>query len=157
MRSGLIAMVLLVQAGCGGGASGDAGSAGTDVTAPAVAAAGAEAVDAVLQKSGTPVARLQFVIDSRPVVGQSFTVRLLATASEAVPALQLVSESAELKLENPSTLLVLESSDTGATHALTAIAGQEGLAEIIVKLRGDPARPEAVYSIPVMVGPPAAG
>lgn len=156
MRSALVAVVVLVLAGCDGGASGDADGAGTGAAAPAVAAAGAEAVNAVLQTPGTPVARLQFVIETRPTVGQSFKVQLLANSPEAVPTLQLVSESAELTLENPSTLLVLESSDASATHELTAVASQEGLAEIIVKLRGDPAGPEAVYSIPVLVVAPAA-
>lgn len=157
MRSSLVAVVVLVLAGCGGDAPEEAGSAGTSATAPAAAAAGADAVNAVLQTRGTPIARLQFVIDSRPVVGQSFKVKLVASAPQAVPALQLVSESADLTLENPSTLLVLESAEARATHELSAVAGREGLVEIIVKLRGEPEQPEAIYSIPVLVGAPAAG
>lgn len=150
-------MGLLVLTGCGGGAPDESGAGGPSTAKPAASVAGADAVSAVLQTAGTPVARLQFELESRPVVGQSFKVRLLASAAQPVPTLQLTAESAELTLENPSTLLVLETADASAAHELSVVAAHEGLVEIIVKLRAGPDQPEAIYAIPVLVGAPAAG
>jgi len=157
MRSSVVAMGLLVLAGCGGGATEEAGRSGDAANKPAAAVAGADAVSAVLQTHGTPVARLQFEIETRPVVGQPFKVRLMASAPQPVPTLQLAAESAELTLENPSTLLVLEEADASVAYELSAVAAHEGLAEIIVKLRAGPDQPEAVYAIPLLVGAPADG
>src|SRR5262245_22336860 len=60
------------------------------------AAASGEPVAAVLQSQGKPVVALNFLIDVRPVLGQPFAMKLLVTADQPVPQLQLAAESATM-------------------------------------------------------------
>ena len=67
MNKRLLAMLVMgfVISGCSGEKAGV--SAASAAKAPA--AAGAEAVAAVLQSEGTPAAKLAFVLPARPVIG----------------------------------------------------------------------------------------
>lgn len=155
MKNGLFAMMALALAACGGGAPEGAGGE----TKPAAAAASTadESVAAVLQSEGTALAQLRFVVESRPVAGETFTVRLVASAGAPVPALQLVAESGALAVVAGSeATLALEANGAGASHPVTLSAARAGLAELTVRLRAAD-RPETVYVVPLLVAAPAAG
>lgn len=160
MRTSLVALLLLALAACGRGGSADqpqAAAAGTGTTATAASPA-AEAVAAVLQSAGTPLARLQFVIGERPVAGVAFPINLLATAAAgAEPAtVRLTAESDGLILQEASAVLALGAAGDPATHAVTARAAGEGLYEVTVRLVVDADLPATVYVIPVLVAAAAA-
>src|SRR5262245_63946300 len=81
MRTAVVAVVALALAACSGDKPADSADAGAPKANPA--GAGQAEVNAVLQSTGAPLAKLQFVIDSRPVVGKSFQLTLVASAATA--------------------------------------------------------------------------
>jgi hypothetical protein len=109
-----------------------------------------EAVPAVLQSTGTPVAKLSFVVPTRPVKGQPFTLKLLASATAAVPALQVTAASESLEISPATAVLALDAGGVTASQDLTVTAQQEGLAELTVRLLSG-AGDATVYAIPVLV------
>jgi hypothetical protein len=111
-------------------------------------------VAAVLQSPGVPVAKLSFQIGSRPVVGKPFAMKLLASATQALPELQLTIESSSLIAAPDTALLALDAAGTTVSHDLTVTARQEGLVELTVRLKAGMA--ESVYVIPVLVTAEAA-
>lgn len=147
-----IAAIALALGACGGKqeerAPGDAASTGEGATT-ASRAADNDAVAAVQSTPGTPVARLHFVIESRPVAGQPFVVRLLVSAAEPQPELHLAAESSTLTIQPRTAVLALDTAAGAVTHTLTVTAGQAGLAEISVRLKAGAA--ETPYAIPVLV------
>jgi hypothetical protein len=151
-RTGTAAMaaMALVVAACGGSPDEDAAAPPTGATAPGSGAQrGEDVVSAVLQSPGVPVAKLAFHIDTRPVVGKPFGVKLLASASQALPELHLTIESSSLIAAPDTATLALDGSGTAVAHDITVTARQEGLAELTVRLKAGIA--ESVYVIPVLV------
>jgi hypothetical protein len=145
-----VAMALALSA-CGSKSEDDAGAGTQAATATANNSARAgDAVAAVLQSQGTPVARLAFVLETRPVVGQPFSIKLEVSAAEPVAALQLSAESTSLILAPASAILALASAGEPVTHELIATSQQEGLAELTVRLKAGEGA-EAVYAVPVLV------
>jgi hypothetical protein len=117
---------------------------------------GSDAVSAVRLSEGAPVAELEFVIDSRPVAGKPFHVKLQVSAAAPVPALQLAAESTSLIVAPASATLAIESADQPAVQDLTVTAPAAGLLELGVRLKSGDA-PETLYSIPVLVAAAEAG
>jgi hypothetical protein len=150
MNNGLLAMLVVggLVAGCSGEKAG--GSAPTEAKAPA--AAGVEAVAAVLQSDGTPVAKLAFVVVTRPVVGAQSDLRLDFSAAAVVPDLQVRAESASITID-PATAVASVSIAAGKTvsHQVRLTPQREGLAEVTVRLRAGADGAETVYVIPVLV------
>jgi hypothetical protein len=118
-------------------------------------ARGSDAVKAVLQSPGTPVASLEFVLDARPVAGKPFALQLRVAAAQPLPALQLVAESSSLIVAPASATLVLETANAPATQDMVVTAPKPGLADLMVRLKSGDA-PETVYAVPVLVAAPAA-
>jgi hypothetical protein len=123
--------------------------------APATGSTGSDAVQAVLQTQGTPVAKLQFVLPSRPVAGTPFPLQLHVTAPAPVPELQLAAESSSLAIEPATATLALETPDVAVVHQVMLNAAEPGLVDLLVRLKAADA-PEAVYAVPVLVAAAAA-
>lgn len=148
------AMLLVVLTACGDRPAEEGES---QVRAARTSVASTEdAVAAVLQSTGTVAAQLQFVIVERPVVGKPFMLELIASAAEPVPMLQVAAESQDLAVEAAPAVLALVEPGMSARHRVAVTPRAEGIAEVVVRLRTDPAGPETVYAIPVLVGKPAA-
>lgn len=107
-----------------------------------------DAVAAVLTSPGTPVAKLSFVVDSRPVKGVPFKVGLIASAGAAVSVLEVAASSGTLDVQPETAVLAMQGES--ATHELTLTSAEEGLHEFTVRLKAEGAA-EAVYAIPVLV------
>lgn len=154
MNNRLVAMlvVALVAAGCSRENSDAGGGSGTR----APTAAGTEPVAAVLQSTGTPVAKLGFVVVTRPVVGVQSELRLEISAA-AVAALQVSAEAGSLTID-PSTAQASVSLAAGATasHLVKLTPQHAGLAEVTVRLKASEGA-EAVYVIPVLVAATSGG
>jgi len=157
MKHLLVATMALALAACGSAGDDEASSAGAaSVRATTV---GDETVSAVLDSQGTPVAQLRFLIDTQPVVGKPFQMRLTASATAAVSRLQLAADSDSLLVDPARAVLdlALDESSAGtsrsykATHDLVVLAKQSGLAVVTVRLATGPDSTETVYSIPVLV------
>jgi hypothetical protein len=150
MNNRLPAMLVVgcLVAACSGEKAGD--SATTAAKAPA--AAGVEAVAAVLQSEGAPAAKLAFVVVTRPVVGAQSDLRLDFSAAAVVPDLQVRVESASITVD-PATAVANVSIAAGKTvsHQVRFTPQREGLAEITVRLRAGAGGTETVYVIPVLV------
>src|SRR5688572_3959238 len=121
MKTHALAFVtmVLVLCACGSKSEDDAGDGtqAASATANNGSRAGAnDAVAAVLQSEGTPVARVVFVLETRPVVGQPFSIKLEITAAEPVAALQLSAESATLILAPTSATVALTGAEVPVTH-----------------------------------------
>jgi hypothetical protein len=110
-----------------------------------------DAVAAVLQSPGAPAVSLAFVVGARPVVGKPFALKLLVSAAEPVPALELAIESADLIVSPATGVLALASAGTAAEHELVATPRQEGISSLTVRLRASPDATESVYVVPVLV------
>jgi len=159
MNNRLVAMLVVacVVAGC---SRGEQEGAATDTPAArAPVAPGADVVAAVLQSTGTPVAKLGFVLAAKPVVGVRSGLRLDVSDAAQVSALLLQAEAEGLAID-PATaqasLAIVEGK--AASHELSFTPQREGLLEITVRLRsGEEDGSEAVYVIPVLVEKPAAG
>jgi len=156
-RVAAIAAAAFVLAACNKGpdeaaapASGSKPAAGSQ-RAPAAAG---DAVAAVLQSQGTPIATLSYLIETRPVVGQPFALKLLVTAGQPLPTLQLAAESPTLIVAPASGTLAIEAAGTPVTHELIVTAPKDGLAEVVVKLKASD-EPETVYALAVLVSPAA--
>jgi hypothetical protein len=157
MRNGLLAMLALVLVACG--SKTEEGGAAQRAAAASVQVAGSDEVAAVLESAGTPVAKVRFVIDSRPVVGRPFNVKVVVSSATPVPQLLVKVGSADLSVEPSTVILVLaEAGGSGSeninSHTFSVTAGQEGLAELAVRLTTTPEVPETVYIIPVLVSKP---
>lgn len=141
----------LALAACDKGPDQEAPSAGVAPTAPAAGAArvGSNAVQAVLQSSGTPVAKLEFVLDSRPVAGKPFALQLHVSAAAPVPELHMAAESSGLIIAPDSATLALPEADVVVQEVLVTAPG-EGLVDLNVRLKVAGA-PETVYAVPVLV------
>lgn len=155
----MTALLAATLAACGGDAPADAGAPGPSTGAsPAtgVERAGRDAVAAVLQSSGTPLASLWFELPSRPVAGQPFALKLLASAPQPVPQLNVSVESPDLIVTPAAGTLALPTAQEPAAMELAITGQNEGMAELIVRLTGGEGSSEAVYAIAVYVTAPAA-
>jgi hypothetical protein len=134
-------------AGCSGEKAGDAAPAVNK--APVVQ--GADAVAAVLQSSGTPLAKLGFVVATRPVAGMPLELRLDLSSASGVPAVQVRVEAQSFAID-PATAQVSVAVEAGRTvsHHVNLTPQKEGLAEVTVRLRSADSA-ETVYAIPVLV------
>jgi hypothetical protein len=155
MRTNLIVLtaMALALAACSGEKRADADSA-AGAGAQRAAGAADEPVAAVLQSAGAPLVQLQFVLGTRPVVGTPFTVQLVVSAKEPAPvvALSATSESLDLDPASSNATLALAKAGDTATHAVSITARHEGVAEIVVHLRGaDADGAETTYAVPLMV------
>lgn len=152
MKNASVTLMVLALglAACDRGAEPDAAAAVPAATAPAAAGGGSDAVMAVLQSQGTPVAKLQFVLAARPVAGAPFPLQLHVSAAAPVPELQLAVESAGLTIEPATAALALETANVAVVHEVMLTAPQAGLVNVLVRLKGADA-PEAVYAVPVLV------
>jgi hypothetical protein len=157
MRFILVAMLALVLSACSGKGSDRDATNKRSASAPMPAFGGDDAVAAVRESAGTPVAQLRFVIDTRPVAGKPFRVQLIATAAAPTPRLSVTVDSDTLRIDPSSVELALDESDSagafqyGASHDFMVVAQNEGLAEMAVHLTTDADTPETVYVIPVLV------
>jgi hypothetical protein len=144
---------LAISACSGEKAEGDA-----PATIKAPAAAGADAAAAVLQSGGTPVAKLGFVVVTKPMAGAQSELRLDLSATAAVPALQVHTE-AELITIDPATATTGVSLEAGKTvsHVVRITPQREGLTKLTVRLRSAADSNETVYDIPVLVSAATGG
>jgi hypothetical protein len=159
MNKSLVAMlvVVLAVAGCGKNKQAD-GAADAAATARAPVAAGADAVAAVLQSTGTPMAKLGFVVLTKPVIGVQSALRLDITSPDPA-ALLLVAEADGLDIDPASARasVAFVTGGTTVSHELKVTPQREGLAEVTVRLRsGEAESVETVYVIPVLVARTAA-
>jgi hypothetical protein len=153
MKTSAVTMlaVALALAGCGDkpAADGEAGTAVPSGEGTAARAAPGDAVPAVQMSTGTPVAKLSYVVETRPLKGVPFNVSLLVSAGASIPVLEVAASSTTLEVVPATGVLTLEGGKP-ATHELTITAAGEGLAEFTVSLKTEGAA-EAVYAIPVLV------
>ncbi len=153
MRIGLVATLALVLCACG--SKDEQSATNKQAAATAVAALGDESVAAVLESAGKPLAKLRFLVESRPVVGKPFNLKLTVTTEAPVPQLVITPESTVLTATPASVMVALgHAGDTdrefNAGHVFSVTASQEGLAELVVHLTQDDT-PEALYRIPILV------
>lgn len=111
--------------------------------------ASGDAVAGVLTSPGTPVAKLSYVVESRPVKGVPFKVSLIASAGAGVSVLEVAVSSDTLDLQPAMGVLALQGGGP-ATHELTITSAEEGLHEFTVQLKAE-GTAEAVYAVPVLV------
>ena len=156
MRICLVSMMALCLTACGEKPADQAATKKPAAQATRPVAASDDAVAAVIDSQGTPVAQLRFVIDSRPVAGKPFRLQLIASAADAVQ-LQLSTQSDNLVVDPAALALDLQDSGGAgsnhfvATQDFMVLARQEGLFELFVHLTADTAGPDTVYSVPVLV------
>jgi len=155
MKNGLVAMLALVLAGCG--SKTEEGAAQRAAAASAKVAVSDE-VAAVLV-AGPAVAKVRSVIESLPVVGRSFKVKVVVASATPVPQLLVKVEGADMTVEPSTVMLVLGEpagggSEISNSHTFSVTAAQEGLTELAVRLTTTPEAPESVYMIPVLVSKP---
>ena len=163
MKTPLLTIVVLVLAGCGtsdrpGTAAERAAKAQAQdqEQAPVVAE---EAVAAVLQSAGKPVAALHFVLEARPVLGAVATLRLNISGVDPVPTLLLTAQGEGFTVDAASAAasLALAEGGAGTSHQLKFTSQKAGLGQIVVRLRdADSGNAETVYAIPVLVAAAAA-
>ena len=156
MKNGLVAMLALVLAGCG--SKTEEGAAQRAAVASAQVAVNDE-VAAVLESAGSPVAKVRFVIDSLPVAGRSFKVKVVVASATPVPQLLVKVAGTDMTVEPSTVMLVLGEpagggSEISNSHTFSVTAAQEGLTELAVHLTTAPEAPETVYRIPVLVSKP---
>lgn len=154
MRIGLVVTLALVLCACG--SKEEESAANKQAAAKAVAVLGDESVAAVLESQGTPFARLRFLVESRPVVGKPFNLKLTVTTEAPMPQVLVTPESAVFTATPASVMVALghpgdTSRQFSASHVFSVTANQEGLAELVVHLAADGDTPEALYIIPVLV------
>jgi glucose/arabinose dehydrogenase len=154
MRIGLVAALALLLCACG--TKEEEGATNKQAAAAAVATLGDESVAAVKESQGVPVARLRFLIESRPVVGKPFNVKVTLAGDQHVPQLLVRPESTAL-VATPERVMVSlgHAGDTGseftAVQVFSLIANQEGLVELAVHLTVDGEANGALYLIPILV------
>jgi hypothetical protein len=145
----LITLVaVLAASGCSGDKAG--GAAPAAVKAPS--AAGADASAAVLQSGDPPVAKLGFVVVTKPMVGAQSDLRLDLSAVAAVPDLQVNTDASDITID-PATAKTGVSLEAGKTvsHVVRLTPQREGLTRVTVRLRSAADGTESVYDIPVLV------
>lgn len=156
MRNGLVALLALVLVACGSKTEEE--GAAQRAAAASAQVAGSDEVAAVLESAGTPVARVRFVIESRPVAGRSFNVKVVVSSPVPVPQLLVNVGAKDLTVEPSTLMLVLGEASGGGenvnSHTFVVTAQQEGLTELAVRLTTAPEVPETVYIIPVLVSKP---
>jgi hypothetical protein len=153
MRIALVAMLALVLSACGSKTEDGAAAQKRTATASAQVPGGDE-VAAVLDSPGTPVAKVRFVIESRPVAGRSFNVKVIVSSATPVPQMLLAVKADELMVEPASVMLVLGEAAGGEninSQTFSVTAPKEGLTELAVHLSTDAAAAETRYMIPVLV------
>lgn len=156
MKMAAVAMLALtlVLAGCNDGPATEEPLSTAGSGSGAGRGAPGDAVAAVLTSTGTPVAKLSYVVETRPVKGVPFKVSLIASAGTALPALEVAASSSTLDVQPATGVLALQDGQP-ATQELTVTAAEEGLAEFTVRLKAEGSA-EAVYAIPVLVMPAGA-
>ncbi len=161
MRIALVAMLALVLPACG--SKTEEAATAKHAAAAATHIAVDDEVAAVVDSAGTPLAKVRFVIDSRPVSGKPFNLKLVFSAAGPVPQLVVRAESADLKIDAPAAPVQLSETEAQSggrefrgTRDITVLAPQDGLAEVNVHLNADADTPETVYVIPVLVSKPGA-
>ncbi|MEO6186053.1 MAG: hypothetical protein ABIP38_05705 [Steroidobacteraceae bacterium] len=157
MKTRVVVLVLLALAGCGRGD--EPGKSTTAKTAAKAPPATVDAVAAVLQSTGTPVARMNFMLPAKPLVGAPAKMRLDVSAAEAA-SLLITVEADGLAIDPDSARgsLVLTGGGTVTSRELLFTAEREGLLEIVVRLRkAETDSIDTVYAIPVLIGPAASG
>lgn len=152
MKTAAVAMLVtaLALAGCKDKpAEDEVGTTARSGDSAATRASASDAVPAVLMSSGTPAAKLSYVVESRPLKGAPFKVSLLLSAATSIPALEMAVSSPTFQVEPVAGTLALEAGKT-ATQELTLTSAEERLAEFTVRLKADGGA-ESVYAIPVLV------
>ena len=151
-------LTMLVVGVVASGCTGEKAEVGASAAAKPPAAPAAEATAAVLQSDGTPVAKLEFVLSARPVVGAPLEMRLDYSATTAIHVLQVRTEATSLAIDpaGAQASVALEAGKT-SSHQIRFTPQREGLAEITVRLRALPDGAETVYVIPVLVAAAAGG
>jgi glucose/arabinose dehydrogenase len=155
MRIAVVAMLALVLAACGSKTENEAAAQKRAATASAQAP-DSEEVAAVLESTGTPLAKVSFVIESRPVVGRAFNVKVIVSSTTPVPQMLVAIKAGELVVEPASVMLVLGEAASGGgekvnSQTFLVTAPKEGLAELGVRLTTDADTPETLYIIPILV------
>jgi len=159
MKICVLGMMAVLLAGCGGG-SGSTVASNKPAAGKAAPVVRDDAVAAVLESQGSPVGRLSFVIDSRPVMGRPFRVQLIAASSVPLSRLSLSLESDDFAVDAAVTPVALRESGSGtsreyiASQDVTVSARHDGLGELTVHVTGDADAPEGLYVIPVLVAKP---
>ena len=154
MRIGLVAALALLLCACG--SKDEDGAADKQAAATAVKTLGDESVAAVKESPGTPVARLRFLVESRPVVGKPFNVKLTLAGDQHVPQLLVRPESTALDSTPERVMVSLgQAGDTGreftAVQVFSLVANQEGLVELAVHLTVEGEATGTLYLIPILV------
>jgi hypothetical protein len=159
MRNASVTVValLLALAACDKADEPEAATGAPASAAPAAGTSrgGGDAVPAVKVSQGEPVATVGFIIDSRPVAGQPFALKLQVSAAVPVPELQLAAESTDLIIAPASTTLALGTANTPVEQELMVTAPKAGLLDLTLRLKGADAA-ETVYAVPVLVAAAAA-
>ena len=155
MKTGaiVVAGVALVLCACGSKEEQAGAASGATASAPQAGQGRASdnAVAAILESQGTPVAGLRFEVVARPVAGQPFTVKLLASAPQPVPALRLSVDAEGLTVVPATGVMELAAADTTVEHELTVTAAQAGLTDLHVRLAAGEGGVETLYAIPLLV------
>jgi hypothetical protein len=151
--SAAMVVMALALGGCDRDAEESAPAAAQGSVAPTVGAerGAADAVAAVMQSQGGPATQLSFLIETRPVVGKPFAVKLYLSAAEAMPGLQLSVEPGNLISTPASGTLNITGPGQAAEQDLVVTAQQAGLWELAVSIRSPDVAAATVYKIPVMV------
>ena len=155
MRIAPVAMLALVLAACGSKTEDEAAAQKRAASASAQVP-GSEEVAAVLDSTGTPLAKVRFVIESRPVVGKTFSLKVIVSSTTPVPQMLMAIKADEFTIEPASVMLVLGEAAGGGSEKVNSqtfsiVAAKEGLAEIAVHLTTDADAPETLYMVPVLV------
>jgi PBP1b-binding outer membrane lipoprotein LpoB len=148
-----VLVVTLMASGCSREKAEGGAASITKTSTPA----GSEPVAAVLQSTGTPVAKLGFVLVTQPVVGRQSELRLDLSSATTIGALQVRTESESFNIDSTTAQasVKVEAGQT-ATHDVKLIPKSAGLTQVTVRLQSDDGS-EAVYAIPVLVAATAAG
>jgi hypothetical protein len=152
-------MLALALAACGSKTE-EEGAAQRAAAASAMVA-GSDETAAVLESRGTPLAKVRFVVESRPVVGRPFNVKVVVASATPVPQLLVKVTGTNLAVEPASVMLVLgdpvgAGTESSNSHTFAVTAEQEGLTELAVHLTTTPDVPETLYLIPLLVSKPGA-
>jgi PBP1b-binding outer membrane lipoprotein LpoB len=154
MRIVLVATLALMLAACGS-KTGDEAAAQKRAASAAAQAPGSDEVAAVLESAGAPLARVRFVIDSRPVAGKAFNVKVIVSSATQVPQMLLAIKSGDLVVEPASVMLVLGATEGGRenvnSQTFSVTAQKDGLTELSVHLTTEANASETRYVIPVLV------
>ncbi len=157
MKTRVVVLVLLALASCGRSDQPEKSSIAK--SAAKAAPATVDSVAAVLQSTGTQVARVNFMLDAQPLLGAPAKLRLDISAVEAVSLLLAVeADGLDIDPDSARGSVVLTGGGTVTSRDLLFTAQREGLLEIVVRLRKAEADSiDTVYAIPVLIAPAAGG